>query len=368
MSPPKLKEVNVSLPRKFDTPDEPWYRYITVDLLHYVLGYTVFHPFVACVLVLCLRAQYTPWHALEMRIAIAWAMLMCTIGIFNIISDRIAYGAPREVDLSEEVIVITGGVDGLGGLLAETYGMRNANVAVLDMKKVDDEEAEEKGVFYYQCDVGDAKQVEAAVAEIVEDLGAPTILVNNAGMVRAGSILDSTPEEVEQTFRTNTISHFNTLRAVLPHMLSERRGTIVTVSSVLGRLGAANLSSYTASKAALLALHQSLRAELAQNPDANEIKTILVTPGQMGTKMFQGVKTPSKFLGPVVSLAEVAKSIMNLIEKGESGEVALPLYTKYAGTLDALPVGIQALLRRWSAMDTAIQKSGMVSKSEMKEQ
>lgn len=88
----------------------------------------------------------------------------------------------------------------------------------------------------------------------------------------------------------------------------------------------------------------------------------------MGTKMFQGVKTPSKFLGPVVSPAEVAKSIMNLIEKGESGEVALPLYTKYAGTLDALPVGIQALLRRWSAMDTAIQKSGMVSKSEMKEQ
>lgn len=170
MSPPKLKEVNVSLPRKFDTPDEPWYRYITVDLLHYVLGYTVFHPFVACVLVLCLRAQYTPWHAPEMRIAIAWAMLMCTIGIFNIISDRIAYGAPREVDLSDEVIVITGGVDGLGGLLAETYGMRNANVAVLDMKKVDDEEAEEKGVLYYQCDVGDAKQVEAAVAEIVEDV------------------------------------------------------------------------------------------------------------------------------------------------------------------------------------------------------
>lgn len=170
MSPPKLKEVNVSLPRKFDTPDEPWHRYVTVDLLHHVLGYTVFHPFVSCVVVLCLRAQYTAWHALEMRIAIAWALLMCSIGIFNIFSDRLAYGAPREVDLSEEVIVVTGGVDGLGGLLAETYGMRNANVAVLDMKKVDDEEAEEKGVLYYQCDVGDAKQVEAAVAEIVEDV------------------------------------------------------------------------------------------------------------------------------------------------------------------------------------------------------
>lgn len=66
--------------------------------------------------------------------------------------------------------MITGGVDGLGGLIAETYGMRGLNVAVLDNKKVDDEEAEEKGVLYYQCDVGDEKQVEAAVAEIVEDV------------------------------------------------------------------------------------------------------------------------------------------------------------------------------------------------------
>jgi short-subunit dehydrogenase len=187
-------------------------------------------------------------------------------------------------------------------------------------------------------------------------------------MVRPKSILDSTPEEVEQcvschrTFRTNTLSHFNTLRAVLPHMLSERRGTIVTVSSVLGRLGAANLSSYSASKAALLALHQSLRAELAQNPDAKEIKTILVTPGQMGTKMFEGLKTPSNFFGPIVSPAEVAKSIISLIEKGDSGDVALPLYTQYAESLGALPVGIQALLRRWSGMDTAIEKAGMVEK------
>ena len=173
MSPEKLREVPVSLPRTFDRPDEPWYRYVTIDLIWYVLGYTLFHPWVACIVVLCLRAQYTPWHALEMRIAIAWAMLMCIIGIFNIFSDRIAYGRPREVHLDDEVIVITGGVRGLGGLLAETYGMRSANVAVLDTTKVDDDEAEDKGVLYYQCDVSDEKQVEAAVAKIVEHVRLP---------------------------------------------------------------------------------------------------------------------------------------------------------------------------------------------------
>ena len=165
-----MKEVTVQLPKQHDRPDEPWQRHVSIDLIWYVLGYTVFHPFVSWVVVLCLRAQYTAYGAPEMLIAVAWSFLMSAIGIFNIISERIAFGSPREVDLAEEVIVITGGVEGLGGLLAETYGMRNANVAVLDVKKVDEDEAEEKGVVYYQCDVSDPKQIEAAAAKIVEDV------------------------------------------------------------------------------------------------------------------------------------------------------------------------------------------------------
>jgi hypothetical protein len=165
-----MKEVTVQLPKKHERPDEPWQQHMSIDLIWYVLGYTLFHPFVSWVVVLCLRAQYTPYGAPEMRIAVAWSILMSAIGIFNIISERIAFGAHREVDLAEEVIVITGGVDGLGGLLAETYGMRNANIAVLDLKTVDEDEAEEKGVVYYHCDVSDAKQVEAAAAKIVEEV------------------------------------------------------------------------------------------------------------------------------------------------------------------------------------------------------
>lgn len=137
-------------------------------------------------------------------------------------------------------------------------------------------------------------------------------------------------------------------------MLRERRGTIVTVSSVLGHLGAANLSAYTASKAALLALHHSLRAELAQIPEAAEIKTILVTPGQMSTKMFADVKPPSTFFAPTATPADLGKSIIRLIERGESGEVAIPLYSQHVGFFMILPAGIQQLVRRWSGLDTAV--------------
>ncbi|KAF2866994.1 short chain dehydrogenase/reductase [Massariosphaeria phaeospora] len=349
------------LPASSARPDEPWYRYLTIDLIWYVLGYTLFHPWTSWVLVLCLRAQLTPYDAVEMKIVSAWALLMSAMGIFGIVSEKIAYGSPREVDLAEEVIVITGGVEGLGALLAETYGMRNANVAVLDTKKVGEDEAEEKGVVYYECDVSDVKQVEAAVAEIVENLGPPTILINNAGIVHSKSILESTAEEIEQTFRTNTLSHWTTLRTILPHMLRESRGTIVTVSSVLGSWGAANLSAYCASKAALLAMHQSLRAELAQNPDAADIKTILVTPGQMSTQMFADVKTPSNFLAPMLAPVDVAKEILRLIERGESGEVAVPLYSRYISVLGVLPIGVQALVRRWSGVDKAMTTSKKVT-------
>lgn len=139
-------------------------------------------------------------------------------------------------------------------------------------------------------------------------------------------------------------------------MLRESRGTIVTVSSVLGHLGAANLSAYTASKAALLALHHSLRAELAQIPEAAEIKTILVTPGQMSTKMFADVEPPSTFFAPTATPADLGKSIIRLIERGESGEVAIPLYSQYIGFFTMLPTGVQQLVRRWSGLDTAVGK------------
>lgn len=351
-----MKEIPVQLPKSLDGGDEPWHHYLSIDVVWYVLHYTLFHPFVSWVVVLCLRAQYTPYGAPEMLIATAWAAAMTGIGLFALASDRIAFGAPREVDLAEEVIVITGGVEGLGGLLAETYGMRSANIAVLDVQEVDRDESEDKGVVYYKCDVGDAKQVEAAAAKIVEELGAPTILINNAGIVHASSIIDTAAEDVERTFRVNTLSHFHTIRTFLPYMLKEGRGTIVTVSSVLGHLGAANLSAYTASKAALLALHHSLRAELAQNPDAKHIKTILVTPGQMGTKMFAGLQTPSNFLAPVVTPAEIGKDIIKLIERGESGEIALPLYSRYIHIWGVLPVGIQHIVRKMSRLDQAVAK------------
>lgn len=86
----------------------------------------------------------------------------------NVISHKIAYGIHREVDLSEEVIVITGGASGLGLLIAEVYGMRGATVAVLDVADLESTDA--RGITYYKCDVRDKAQIAKVATDIERDV------------------------------------------------------------------------------------------------------------------------------------------------------------------------------------------------------
>lgn len=86
----------------------------------------------------------------------------------SILNRQIAYSKAREVDLSEEVIVITGGASGLGLLVAEVYGMRGATVAVLDVRDLESGEA--RGVSYYKCDVGNKEEVARVAVEIERDV------------------------------------------------------------------------------------------------------------------------------------------------------------------------------------------------------
>ncbi|KAI9773525.1 MAG: hypothetical protein M1839_002061 [Geoglossum umbratile] len=331
--------------------DRPWHNPLTIDLLHKVLNTTFLHPFVAWIIPLCLRAQATPFTHSAMIIAVGYAILLTLLYVLSVINRRVAYGRPRHVDLSEEVIVVTGGASGLGLLIAEVYGLRGASVAVLDVREL--EVGEARGVEFYRCDVGNKEEVERVAKEIEDDLGTPTILINNAAVAHGKSILDLTHGDIERTFRVNLLSHFYTIKAFLPGMLRENRGTVVTVSSVLAHLGCRNLSDYTASKSALLALHASLSAELAAMPP-NDIKTLLVAPGQFSTPLFAGVKSPSPFLAPVLEPVDVAKEVIKAIDEGEGGVLAMPLYARWVGWMGVLPAGVQKVVRWWSGIDGAV--------------
>lgn len=104
-----------------------------------------------------------------MQISIGYASLLTALFFLNILNRQIAYTKPRRVDLSEEVIVITGGASGLGLLIAEVYGMRGATVAILDIKELESGEA--RGVTAYKCDVSDKEQLARVAIEIERDVG-----------------------------------------------------------------------------------------------------------------------------------------------------------------------------------------------------
>ena len=147
---------------------DSWFAPLSVDLILKVFKRTFFHPFIAWIVPLCFRAQNMFWDAPPMLVSIAWASFISISWVLMAINDRVAYGMPREVVPSEEVIVITGGASGLGLLIAEVYGMRGATVAVLDVKEMENGEA--RGVTYYKCDVTDKAQIAHVAAEIERDV------------------------------------------------------------------------------------------------------------------------------------------------------------------------------------------------------
>lgn len=179
------------------------------------------------------------------------------------------------------------------------------------------------------------------------------MLINNAAIVNGKRLLDLDYAEIDRTLFTNLASHFYTLKAFIPGIArSGLGGTIVTITSVLGELGAAQLSDYAASKAGLSALHRSLTAELkTSHPD---IRTVLVTLGQLSTPLFYGVQTPSSFFAPVVEPVDVAKDIINAIDNGRAESIGMPLYARWVSWYYVLPLSLQQLARWASGVDTAM--------------
>lgn len=153
---------------------DSWFAPLSIDLILKVLNVTLLHPFICWLIPLCLRARTVKWEAPPMIAAFAWATFITLSWMAGVINRRIAYGLPREVDLDEEVIVITGGAGGLGMLVAEVYGMRGASVAVLDVNEMENGEA--RGVTYYKCDVGDKEQVAKVALEIEKDVSCTSCL------------------------------------------------------------------------------------------------------------------------------------------------------------------------------------------------
>lgn len=135
----------------------------------------------------------------------------------------------------------------------------------------------------FQADVADRKAVNAMVRAAEAELGPVELLVNNAGVAGQALFQDITDEMWNRYLGVNLGGARNAIQAVLPHMLHEKRGCIVNISSIWGLRGASCETAYACTKAALIALTRSLALELAPSG----IRVNCVAPGVINTDMVQ---------------------------------------------------------------------------------
>jgi 3-oxoacyl-[acyl-carrier protein] reductase len=232
--------------------------------------------------------------------------------------------------VEKRVAIVTGGGRGIGAATCARLAEDGLSVAVLDRDR--DKAAEVAGkitadggtALAVTADVSSQSEVAAAVQLVVDELGAPTVLVNNAGITRDGPFEDITGEDWDAVLNVNLRGPFLMCRAVRPHQKAAHWGRIVNVSSI-AYLGTRNQASYCAAKAGLLGLTRALSVELG--PEGITVNA--VAPGyivsdlttnaaaQLGVK-FENItkvvaaQTPVRRVGQP---EDVANSIAQLVDE-----------------------------------------------------
>lgn len=179
-----------------------------------------------------------------------------------------------------QVIFVTGCSTGIGRATVIEAARRGHRVFASARRRQDIADLTAKGIETLTLDVTDAGSIAEAVTAILATAGGIDALVNNAGYGQYGAVEDVSPEEWRAQFDVNVFGALAVLRAVLPAMREARRGTVVNVSSIAGKVTVPFAGAYCASKHALEAISDALRVELAPW----RIRVVVIEPGPIETR------------------------------------------------------------------------------------
>jgi len=180
---------------------------------------------------------------------------------------------------NSKVVVITGVSSGIGRVAAQKFAEKGCTV--FGTVRSIGRSTGVAGVELVEMDVRDEASVQRAIQSIADSKGRIDVLVNNAGMSMLGAVEEAAINEATSLFDTNVFGALRTIKAVLPHMRTQRQGRIVNVSSVLGFLPAPYMGLYAASKHAVEGLSESLDHEVRQFG----IRVALVEPAYTRTNL-----------------------------------------------------------------------------------
>jgi 3-oxoacyl-[acyl-carrier protein] reductase len=212
--------------------------------------------------------------------------------------------------LSGEIALVTGASRGIGAAIADELAAQGATVigtatSESGAKAIADRLAANGG-HGRVLDVANAESIDTLIDGIAKDIGAISILVNNAGITRDNLLMRMKDEDWQAILDTNLTSVYRTSKAVMRAMMKARKGRIINIASVVGVTGNAGQTNYAAAKAGIIAFSKSLAKEIG----SRGVTVNVVAPGYIATDMTKDLPEDAK------------QALMNQIALGRLGEPA----------------------------------------------
>ena len=260
-----------------------------------------------------------------------------------------------EADLAGEVALVTGGSRGLGLELARQLAAEGCRLAICARDEAElaraaaDLEGRGAEVLAVRCDLRDEGAVRDMVHDVTARYGRIDLLLNNAGIILVEPVEAATSDDFHDAMATDFFGALYPTLAVLPQMRERRRGRIVTITSVGGKVSMPHLLPYNCAKFAAVGLSEGLRAELA----GDGIAVTTVVPGEMKTGSFLhaefGGDREAEYrwfaLGAsapfTMSADRAARRIVTAIKRG-TPELTFPVSAVVAARLNGLAPGLTA--------------------------
>jgi NAD(P)-dependent dehydrogenase (short-subunit alcohol dehydrogenase family) len=211
--------------------------------------------------------------------------------------------------MSGQVVLVTGASSGIGRAMADLLHARGHRVYGTSRRP----EAHQAPWRLVAMDVTDDASVLSAITTILAEAGRIDALVNNAGLVVAGSIEDTSLDEARRSFETNVLGAMRVARAVLPAMRERGGGVIVNVGSLAGRIGMPFQGVYSATKFALEGLTEALRQEVV----GFGVRVSLIAPGDTATPVVENRVRAAAARDPQSPYAADFTRVIAMYEKDE---------------------------------------------------
>ncbi|KAI9716593.1 MAG: hypothetical protein M1828_007626 [Chrysothrix sp. TS-e1954] len=263
--------------------------------------------------------------------SLKWLLALGVVGRLNSLMNRWAInrwklndgGAPWV--WNQEICVITGGSGGIGSELVKKLATTGMKVVIMDLQPPPESLSGYRNVSFYECDITNPTAVHSVASTIKSEVGAPTILCNNAGIGKTYNILDVPHTYLEKIMHINLISHWYTVQEFLPGMIAAKKGHVVTTASMASYSTVAGMVDYCVTKAGAMAFHEGLTQELKHRYNAPYVKTTSVHPYWVKTNLINDwEESLRKINNPIMTPEFAAKHIAKAILSGQSSQFVLP--------------------------------------------